>query len=117
LVSYSKGITRARVFENRLLKEDIGLHKVELTGDWGRSHSEEPDNVVIICRRMGWVGHVARIGESEGAYRVGNLSERDRFEDLVLDGRIILKWIFKKWFRRTWTSLIWLRIVTSGGLL
>ena len=40
---------------------------------------------------MGWVGHVARFGEREGAYRVGNLTEGDRFEDLVLDGRIILK--------------------------
>jgi len=52
--------------------------------------------VVTIWRRMGWVGHVARIGEREGAYRVGNFSERGRFEDLVLDGRIILKWIFEK---------------------
>jgi hypothetical protein len=60
---------------------------------------------------------MARIVEREGAYSVGNLSERDRFEDLVLDGRIILKCIFKKWFRRTWTSMIWLRIVTSDGLL
>jgi len=40
---------------------------------------------------MGWVGHVTPIGEREGAYTVGNLSERGRFEDLVSDGRIILK--------------------------
>jgi hypothetical protein len=26
----------------------------------------------------------------------GNLRERDHFENLDLDGRIILKWIFKK---------------------
>jgi hypothetical protein len=65
----------------------------------------------------GWVGHVARVGEREGAYRVGNLSERGLFEDLAWDGRIILKWMFKKSFRRTWTALIWFRIETSGGLL
>jgi hypothetical protein len=27
----------------------------------------------------------------------GNLSERDKLEDAGVDGRIILRWIFKKW--------------------
>jgi len=27
----------------------------------------------------------------------GNLKERDYLEDLGLDGRVILRWIFKKW--------------------
>jgi hypothetical protein len=27
----------------------------------------------------------------------GNLRERDNFEDLGVDGRIILRWIFRKW--------------------
>jgi hypothetical protein len=48
--------------------------------------------------RMKWVGHVARVRESRDAYRVlvGKLSERDHLEDLSLDGRIVLKWVFKK---------------------
>jgi len=29
------------------------------------------------------------------------------------DGRIRLKWIFKKWGREAWTGLIWLRIGTG----
>jgi hypothetical protein len=28
---------------------------------------------------------------------LGNLRERDHFEDPGVDGRIISKWIFKKW--------------------
>jgi len=27
----------------------------------------------------------------------GNLRERDHFEDSGIDGRIILRWIFRKW--------------------
>ena len=32
------------------------------------------------------------MGESRGVYR-----ERDHFEDPGIDGRIILRWIFRKW--------------------
>jgi len=32
-------------------------------------------------------------------------------------GRIILKWIFRKWNGGAWTGLIWLRIGTVGGHL
>jgi hypothetical protein len=43
--------------------------------------------------------------------------ERDHFEDLDVDGRIILKWIFKKFYGEAWIGLIWLRIGTNGGRL
>jgi len=42
----------------------------------------------------------------------GNLRTIDNLEDLGVDGRIILRWIFRKW---DWTGLIWLRIGTGGG--
>ena len=48
---------------------------------------------VIKSRRMVWVGHVARMGERRDVSRVlmGRPEERDRLEDSVLDGRIILR--------------------------
>jgi hypothetical protein len=49
--------------------------------------------------RMRWAGHVAHMGEGRSAYRilVGRPEGRNHLEDPGIDGRIILKWIFKKW--------------------
>jgi hypothetical protein len=48
---------------------------------------------------------------------LGDLRERDYLEEISVDGRIILRWVFKKWNVGTWTGLFWLRIGTGGGLL
>jgi len=48
---------------------------------------------------------------------VGNLRERNHLGDPVIDGRIILRWTFRKWDVVVWTGSIWLRIVTGGGHL
>jgi hypothetical protein len=47
----------------------------------------------------------------------GDLRERDRSEDVGVDGRVILKLTFKKSDGEAWTGLIWLRIGTGGGRL
>jgi len=41
---------------------------------------------------------------------MGNLRERDHLEDPGIDGRIVLRWIFRKWDVGVWTGSSWLRI-------
>jgi len=45
------------------------------------------------------------------------ISQRDHLENLDVDGRIILIWIYKKWDEQEWTGFIWLRIGAGGGPL
>jgi hypothetical protein len=50
--------------------------------------------------------HVARRGRGEvyTGFWWGNMRERDNLEDPGLDGRIILRWIFRKWYMGAWTG-------------
>ena len=69
---------RLRVFENRVLRRLFGPKRDEVTGEWRKLHNEElrdlyylPNIVrVVKSRRMRWAGHVARMGEGIGVYRV-----------------------------------------------
>ena len=47
----------------------------------------------------------------------GNLKDRDHLESLGIDGRIIIKWLLKKWDREAGTALLWLKIGAGGGCL
>ena len=52
-----------------------------------------------VCTRFGW----------------GNLRERDHWENQELDGRIILRWILRKWEGVVETGWSWLRIGQGAG--
>jgi hypothetical protein len=45
-------------------------------------------------------------GEVHTGFWWGDLRTGDHLEDLGLDGRIILKWIFGKWVGEAWTGLL-----------
>jgi hypothetical protein len=68
---------RLRVFENRVLRRICGPKREE-DGSWRKLHNDELHDLysspnifrVIKSRRMRWAGHVARMGEGRGAYRV-----------------------------------------------
>ena len=55
-----------------------GPRRDEVTGEWRRLHNEELNDLycspnivrVIKSRRMRWAGHVARMGQERGEYRV-----------------------------------------------
>ena len=63
--------------------------------------------------------HVARVGESRSAYRVfvRKPEEKNHLVDPEVEGRIILRWIFRKWDAGPWPGVIWLRIETGDGHL
>jgi len=69
---------RLRVFEKRVLRRIFGPKRDEVIEEWRKQHNEELNDLysspnivwVIKSRRMRKAGHVARMGERRGVYRV-----------------------------------------------
>ena len=68
---------RLRVFENRILRRIFGP-KWDENGEWRRLHNEESHSLyrssnivrVIKSRRLRWAGHVVRMEEAMGAFKI-----------------------------------------------
>jgi len=56
-------------------------------------------------------------GEAYAGFWYRNLREREHLDDPGVDGKIILRWLFRKWDVWVWTGSSWLRIGTGGGHL
>jgi len=118
---------RLRVFENKVLRRVYRPKRDEVTGEWRKLHNEELNDLysisnivpVVKSRRMRGAGHVARMGEDRGVHRVlvGKPEGKSHWGDQDVDGRIILRWIFRKLEGVVWTGWSWLRIGTGGGHL
>jgi hypothetical protein len=99
--------SRLKVFENRVLRRILEHKRDEVKDEWRKLHNEElndlyssPSNVrVIKSRRIRWAGNVVRM--LRGAVFTGfcwkNLRKRNLCRDPGVNGRIILRWIFRKW--------------------
>jgi hypothetical protein len=97
---------RQRVFENSVFRLIFGRKRDEVTGEWRNLHNEElydlysPNSIrVIKSKRIRGAGNVVHMGKRRGVYRVlvGKQEERDQLEHPGVDGRKILRWIFRKW--------------------
>jgi hypothetical protein len=109
-----------------VLRRIFGPKRDEVTGVRRKRNEELHDLYssptivrVIKPRRIRLAGHVAWMGREEACTRFwwGNLRERDRWGDPGVDGRIILRWIFRKYEVGVWTGLSWLMIDRGGGHL
>jgi len=66
------------IISRLLLRRIFGPKRDEVTGEWRRLHNEELNDLytspnivrVIKSRTTRWAGHVARMGEEKGVYRV-----------------------------------------------
>ena len=66
------------MFGNMILRRIFGPRRDEVTEEWRKRHNQELNELysshnivrVIKSRRMRWAGHVARMEERRGVYRV-----------------------------------------------
>jgi hypothetical protein len=111
---------------NRVMRRIFGPKRDEVTEEWRKLHNEKLHDLYtsstilwMIKSRMRWAGHVARMGEGRGMYRVlvrkpeGKRPlgrPRHRWEDnITVDLQEVGCGV--------WTGLSWLRIEIGGGHL
>jgi len=99
---------KLRAFENMQLRRIFGPRRDEVTREWRKLHNEEINDIVrvIKLRRTRWAGHVARMGEERGVYRVlvGKPEGRRPLGRPRRKGWIILGLICRRWDVGIWTG-------------
>jgi hypothetical protein len=108
-----------------VLRRIFGPKRDEVTEEWRKLHNEELNDLysspnivrVIKSRRMRFAGHLARMGERKGVYKI--LVEKP--EGKRPCGRTRCRWEdnikMDLWDVGVWSGSIWLRIGTGGGQL
>jgi hypothetical protein len=113
-----------------VLRRIFGPKRDKATSEWRRLHNEElndlysPPNIirVITSRRMRWAGHVARMGEKRGAYRIllgrpeGRRPlgrPRRRWEDNIKMGLQDLGWVGMNWIELAQDRDRWRAVVSA----
>ena len=97
------------MFENRVLRRIFGPKGDEVTREWRKLHNEELNDLYCSSNVTG--GDQIENNEMGAAHSTYgrekgwvNLRKRNHLEDPGVDGRIILRWIFRKWNVRAWTE-------------
>jgi len=67
---------------DRSLRNILGMRN-EVTGSWRELHK--------------WAGHVANMRKKRNAWGRGSLNERDRLENLGIEGKKVLKYALKEY--------------------
>ena len=87
-----------------MLRRVFGPKRDDVKREWRKLHNEELNdlhspNIVRVMKSIGMrlTGHVARMVRREAytGFWWGNLRERDHLRDPGMDGRKILRWIFR----------------------
>ena len=110
-----------------MLRRLFGPTRDEVTGEWRKLYNEELSDLsslpnivrVVKSRRMRLAGHVARMGQGRGVYRVlvGKPEGKRPHRRPRCRWKTNIKTNFQEVEWGSWTGLKWLRIATGGGRL